>query len=239
LSTQIFQKIIFIAAIVACDKKRICARDVIISPQRICSQEKTKVKKILMAASLAAVFATANAAADVTLHSTATWSAQAQKDSRSGLVVTPLSSLNFMYGEGLNVFNTQDGAFDITIEGQESATDFELSAKLISNTLTNLGGDGSTLNVGVSWNGTALSSASETVLVNKTKNAGLENLLADGAYNGTERVSDHSSFKFSIASATTDGSTPVSNFPPLRNGVWSGEVMVQFTATWTMPAATP
>ena len=90
------------------------------------------------------------------------------------LVVTPLNSLTFQYAEGLNAFNTQDGAFDITIQGQESATDFELTAQVISNTLTNASGDASTLDVGVAWNGNALSSSAETVLVNASSTSGVE-----------------------------------------------------------------
>ena len=60
----------------------------------------------------------------------------------------PLNSLTFQYAEGLKAFNSQDGAFDVTIQGQETATDFELTAQIISNTLTNASGDASTLNVG-------------------------------------------------------------------------------------------
>lgn len=138
--------------------------------------------------------------------------------------------------EGLNGFNTQDGAFDVTIQGQESATDFELTAQVISNTLTNASGDASTLNVGVAWNGQALSNSAETVLVNAASTSGLESLLADGAYNGAERVSDQSSFKFSIASATSDGSTAVTDYSALPDGYWTGDVKVQFNATWTTPA---
>lgn len=105
------------------------------------------------------------------------------------LVVTPLNSLTFQYAEGLNGFNSQDGAFDVTIQGQETATDFELTAQIISNTLTNASGDAYTLNVGVAWNGTALTNSSDTVLVNSSS-TGLESLMADGAYNGADRVSD-------------------------------------------------
>lgn len=39
------------------------------------------------------------------------------KDTTSMLVVTPLNSLTFQYAEGLNGFNSQDGAFDVTIQG--------------------------------------------------------------------------------------------------------------------------
>lgn len=196
------------------------------------------MKKILLVASLASVFATANATADVIASATASWDATATKDTTSMLVVTPLNSLTFQYAEGLNAFNSQDGAFDITIQGQDTATDFELTAQLISNTLVNASGDASTLNVGVAWNGTALSSASETVLVNKSKTSGLESLLADGAWNGTERVSDQSNFKFTIASATVDGTTPATDYSTLPDGYWSGDVKVQFNATWTTPDTT-
>ncbi len=41
-------------------------------------------------------------------------------------------------------------------------------------------------------NGNALSSSAETVLVNASSTSGLESLMADGAYNGAERVSDQS-----------------------------------------------
>ncbi|POT58515.1 fimbrial protein [Citrobacter amalonaticus] len=193
------------------------------------------MKKLLLVASLASVFAAANAMADVAASATASWDATATKDTTSMLVVTPLNSLTFQYAEGLNGFNSQDGAFDVTIQGQDTATDFELTAQIVSNTLTNVSGDDSTLNVGVAWNGTALSNATETVLVNASSTSGLESLMADGAYNGTERVSDQSSFKFTIASATSDGTTPVSDYSALPDGYWSGDVKVQFNATWTTP----
>ena len=138
------------------------------------------MKKLLLVTSLASVFVAANAMADVTASATASWDATATKDTTSMLVVTPLNSLTFQYAEGLNAFNSQDGAFDVTIQGQETATDFELTAQIISNTLTNASGDASTLNVGVAWNGTALTNSSDTVLVNSSSTSGLESLMADG-----------------------------------------------------------
>lgn len=195
-----------------------------------------KMSKLFVVASLASAFTASNAFADVTASATASWDATATKDTTSELVVTPLTSLTFQYAEGLNAFNTQDGAFDVTIQGQESATDFELTAQIVSSTLTNASGDASTLDVGVAWNGTALSNSAETVLVNSSSTSGLESLMADGAYNGTERVSDQSSFKFSIASATSDGSKAVTDYSTLPDGYWSGDVKVQFNATWTTSA---
>lgn len=55
--------------------------------------------------------------------------------------------------------------------------------------------------------------------------------MADGAYNGADRVSDQSNFKFTIASATSDGSTPVTDYSALPDGYWTGDVKVQFNAT--------
>lgn len=195
------------------------------------------MKKLLLVTSLASVFVAANAMADVTASATASWDATATKDTTSMLVVTPLNSLAFQYAEGLGGFNSQDGAFDITVQGQETATDFELTAQIVSNTLTSLSGDTTTLDVGVAWNGTALSNSTDTVLVNSSSTSGLESLMADGAYNGTERVSDQSSFKFTIASATSDGTTPVTDYSSLPDGYWSGDVKVLFNATWTTPSA--
>lgn len=197
------------------------------------------MKKILLVVSLASIFVTTNAVADVTASATASWDATATKDTKSMLVVTPLNSLTFQYAEGLNGFNSQDGAFDITIQGQDTATDFELTAQIINNTLTNASGDASTLNVGVAWNGTDLSNSTETMLVDKTHTSGLESLTADGAYNGSERISDQSNFNFTIASATVDGTTPVKDYSTLPDGYWTGDVKVQFNATWTTPNTTP
>lgn len=194
------------------------------------------MKKILLVASVFSIFSTANAVADVNASATASWDATATKDTKSMLVVTPINSLTFQYAEGLKGFNSQEGAFDITIQGQETATDFELTAQVISNTLANSSGDPSTLNVGVDWNGIPVSKTAETVLLNKQKTSGLESLMAEGAYNGAERVSDQSAFKFTIASATIDGNTESKDFTTLPDGYWTGDVKVQFNANWTMPA---
>ena len=55
--------------------------------------------------------------ADVTASATARWDATAVKDTTSAIVVTPLRSLSFQYAEGLESFNSQNGAFDVTIQG--------------------------------------------------------------------------------------------------------------------------
>ena len=58
--------------------------------------------------------------------------------------------------EGIKGFNSQKGLFDVAIEGDSTATAFKLTSRLITNTLTQLDTSGSTLNVGVDYNGAAV-----------------------------------------------------------------------------------
>ncbi|KLO03298.1 fimbrial protein, partial [Morganella morganii] len=119
------------------------------------------MKKHLIVAALIASFSGISAvqAADVTAQAVATWSATAKKDTTSKLVVTPLGSLSFQYAEGVKGFNTQKGLFDVAIEGDTTATAFKLTSRLVSNTLTQLDNSGSTLTVGVDYNGEAIEKA--------------------------------------------------------------------------------
>lgn len=180
---------------------------------------------------IAASFATAANADTRVAQATATWQATAIKDTTSMLVVTPLKSLTFNYAEGQKSFNQQNGAFDIAIQGQSGATDFKLSSKLIANTLARTTDD-STLTVGVKWNGEDLSKTTDVVLIDTSKGltSGLDNLAADGVYNGSERATDRGEFTFVIAGAQAAGAT--ADFKSLADGVWDGDVKVQFTATW-------
>ena len=184
---------------------------------------------------LSASLVTTSAFADVTASALAKWDATAKKDTTSSLVVTPMKSLNFQYAEGVKAFNSQSGAFDVTIQGQDGATDFALTSKLITNTLSRTD-DTSTLDIGVAWNGEVLKKDAETSLIDTAKNvsAGLESLAQSSAYAGNGRTSAQSSFEFTVASATSDGQT-VANFDTLPDGTWNGDVAVQFTATWTAP----
>lgn len=116
------------------------------------------MKKKVLAIALVTVFTGMGVAqaADVTAQAVATWSATAKKDTTSKLVVTPLGSLAFQYAEGIKGFNSQKGLFDVAIEGDSTATAFKLTSRLITNTLTQLDTSGSTLNVGVDYNGAAV-----------------------------------------------------------------------------------
>lgn len=194
------------------------------------------MKKQILAITLMTAFMGINAvhAADVTAQAVATWSATAKKDTTSKLVVTPLGSLSFQYAEGVKGFNTQKGLFDVAVEGDTTATAFKLTSRLVSNTLTQLDNSGSTLTVGVDYNGEAIEKAQDTTLIDtKTgKLGGNLNALSQG-YKTTGRTTAQDAFTFSIIGGTTDGTTQVTDYSTLPEGIWSGDVSVQFDATWT------
>ena len=192
------------------------------------------MKKIVLAGVAAATLISSNAMADVTASATASLDASATKDTTSALVVTPLKSLNFQYAEGIKAFNSQKGAFDITIQGQSGATDFTLTSQIVSNTLSRTT-DASTLAVGVNWNGNALNKSTPVTMIDTSNNisAGLDALAVATAFAGADRVSTQGNFDFTIDSATSDGST-AAEFKDLTDGYWSGDVRVQFNAVWTI-----
>ncbi|WP_241571684.1 common pilus major fimbrillin subunit EcpA [Rosenbergiella nectarea] len=173
-------------------------------------------------------------AADTSAQAMATWSATAKKDTTSKLVVTPLGSLDFQYAEGIKGFNSQKGLFDVAIEGDNTATAFKLTSRLVTNTLTQLDTSGSTLDVGVDYNGTPVVKNSDTTLIDTSagKLGGNLSTLVNG-YNKTGRSTAQDGFTFSIVSGTTDGSKAVTSYSDLPEGIWSGDVSVQFDATWT------
>ena len=197
-----------------------------------------RISSVLLSGIIASSFATFANADTRTAQATATWQATAIKDTTSMLVVTPLKSLTFNYAEGQQSFNQQNGAFDVAIQGQSGATDFKLTSKVIANTLSRTT-DNSTLKVGVKWNGTDLDTATETTLIDVAGGltSGLDNLAADGVYNGSDRATDRGEFTFVIASAESAGAA--AEFKDHADGVWDGDVKVQFTANWEGTFVTP
>jgi len=189
---------------------------------------------VILAVAAALSIASTASAAEKTASATATWQATAIKDTKSMLVVTPLKSLTFNYAEGQQSFNQQDGAFDIAVQGQEGATDFQLTAKVVTDTLTRTTDD-SELTVGVKWNGSALSKSDATTLIDfgKGLTAGLDSISQQTAFGGDARATDRGVFNFNIASAKADSANVA--FTELADGVWDGDVKVQFTAVWTLP----
>ncbi|MVT06040.1 fimbrial protein [Enterobacter sp. 10-1] len=190
--------------------------------------------KMLAAALITTFCVGAVQAADVTAQAVATWSATAKKDTTSKLVVTPLGSLAFQYAEGIKGFNSQKGLFDVAIEGDATATDFKLTSRLITNTLTQLDTSGSTLSVGVDYNGASVEKSADTIMIDTANGVLGGNLSAlSNGYDQTGRTTAQDGFNFSIVSGTLDGTTDVTDYSTLPEGIWSGDVSVQFDATWT------
>lgn len=173
-------------------------------------------------------------AADTTASANATWRAVAKKDTTSKLVVTSLGGLNFNYAEGTKKFNTETGLFDITISGDTSAKGFKLTSKLINNTLAQPT-TASTLFVGVDYNGSAITKETETIIFNTdTKLDPASHLhVFSTTYNKSGRTSSQDLFTFSITGGTDANGEEIKDYTKLPEGLWSGDVTVQFTATWT------
>ncbi|WP_299998515.1 common pilus major fimbrillin subunit EcpA [uncultured Cedecea sp.] len=194
------------------------------------------MKKNIIAIALVTAFSGMGIAqaADISAQAVATWSATAKKDTASKLVVTPLGSLSFQYAEGIKGFNSANGLFDVTVEGDETATDFKLTSRVLTDTLTQLDQSGSTLKVGVEYNGEAVTAASPLVMIDTANNIMGGNLSSlSNSYNQAGRTSAQDGFTFKIISGTTDGTTAATEFSSLPEGIWSGDVSVQFDATWT------
>ncbi|WP_447835582.1 common pilus major fimbrillin subunit EcpA [Aeromonas salmonicida] len=188
------------------------------------------MKKTLIALVVAGMGIT-SAQAAVEASAVATWQATAKKDTTSALVVTPLTSLAFQYAEGIKGFNTVNGLFDVAIKGDASATSFTLKAKKLSGTLNHLSG-GSTVDVGVMWQGTPVATSAYTTLIDTEAGITGGNLspLADAFQDDTQRTTAQGTFSFNIEKATVNGTEAA--FDTLPDGLWSGEVNVEFVANW-------
>ncbi|MCE9935553.1 common pilus major fimbrillin subunit EcpA [Aeromonas salmonicida] len=193
------------------------------------------MKKTLIALALVG-FAVSSAHAAVEASAVATWQATAKKDTSSDLVVTPLGSLAFQYAEGIKGFNTVNGLFDVTVQGHSGTTEdpitaFTLKAKKLSGTLNHLGG-GSTVDVGVFWMGQPVAATAYTTLINTTAgiNGGNLSPLAQGFNVNGQRASAQGAFSFNIDRATVNGTNAA--LTALPDGMWTGEVSVEFVANW-------
>lgn len=173
-------------------------------------------------------------AATTSTQALATWQATAKKDATSKLVVNPLGSISFQFIDGVSGFNTQKGLFDVSIEGDNTATAFKLTSRLVNSTLKRADMSGSTLMVWVDYNGTAVTKDADTTMIDTAQGKVLGNLnsLSTG-YNTAGRKTAQEGFTFSIVSGTDASNTVVSDYSDLPDGIWSGDVSVQFDATWT------
>lgn len=186
------------------------------------------MKKTIFALVLAGMAATSvNAATEGS--AIATWKATAKKDTTSNLVVTPLGSIEFAYAEGIKGFNTVNGLFDVSVKGDAQATDFTLKAKKISGKLNHLGG-GSNVEVGVLWQGKPVATDTYTTLIDTSAgiNGGNLSPIANG-FKGD--VAAQGMFSFLIDSATVGGQS--ASFDTLPDGLFTGEVNVEFVANWS------
>lgn len=166
----------------------------------------------------------------------ASWKTTAKKDTVSKLVVTPLSSISFQYAEGIKGFNTQDGLFNVAVTGEAAATAFELTSRILSNTLIYLGNYASTLSVGVKYYGDEITSSADTVIINTQTNI-LGNKLSviTSTFDRPTRTTAQDAFTFYIRSGTINGTDVAEKFSDLPEGVWLGDISMEFNATWTMP----
>lgn len=74
----------------------------------------------------------------------------------------------------------------------------------------------------------------DTVLIDTANGVFGGNLSAlSNGYNQTGRTTAQDAFTFAIIRGTSDGTTPVADYSMLPEGIWSGDVSVQFDATWT------
>ena len=121
------------------------------------------MKKTLIVLTVAGLGFAAAAQAAVEAKSVATWKATAKR-TPSRRWLSRRSTASFQYAEGIKGFNTVNGLFDVAIKGDASATDFTLKAKKLSGTLNHLSG-GSTVDVGVLWQGAPVSTTAYTTLI--------------------------------------------------------------------------
>lgn len=191
------------------------------------------MKKITLFLAIVAALTTVGSsqAKDMTTQAVATWPAIAVKDTTSQLIVTPIGNLYFQYAEGVKHFNHQQGLFEVALADEGTAV--KLTAKLVSNTLTQLGTSGSTLEVGVKHHGTAITKTAKATLIDTSagiSGGNLKKLSNANPQPGRTSAQDH--FDFSIIGATADGTTTVTDFSTLPAGTWSGDVNVRFDVVW-------
>ena len=86
--------------------------------------------------------------------------------------------------------------------------------------------------MGVLWGGAPVSTTAYTTLIDTAAGITGGNLspIANGFKDDSQRTTAQGSFTFNIESATAGGST--TTFDALPDGLWSGEVNVEFVANW-------
>lgn len=170
---------------------------------------------------------------DVIVQVVAIWSVIVKKDIISKLVVTLFGSLAFQYVEGIKGFNLQKGLFDVVIEGDLTVIVFKLILRFIINILIQLDILGFILNVGVDYNGAVVEKIGDIVMIDIVNGVlgGNFSSLVNG-YNVSNRIIVQDGFIFFIISGIINGIIVVIDYSILSEGIWSGDVSVQFDAIW-------
>ncbi|WP_145552000.1 common pilus major fimbrillin subunit EcpA [Yersinia mollaretii] len=187
-------------------------------------------------------------AVNVTDHATVTWGVSAKKTSTASLAVVADNGgeVEFNFDPVTNKFGMEKSFIDVTIGGDGSSSAFKLVATLGNKILTHDDGANiSTLTVGMLYNlyeATTPTAGSTFTLLNSTDSQSVLNDAMKHLINGTTNPRFKRETKsngadilfFRIESGTANG-TAVPNLYNLPNGNWSGDVTVNFTATWTVP----
>lgn len=170
---------------------------------------------------------------DVIVQVVVIWLVIVKKDIISKLVVMLFGSLVFQYVEGIKGFNLQKGLFDVVIEGDLMVIVFKLILRFIINILIQLDILGFILNVGVDYNGVVVEKIGDIVMIDIVNGVlgGNFSLLVNG-YNVSNCIIVQDGFIFFIISGIINGIIVVIDYSILLEGIWSGDVSVQFDVIW-------
>ncbi|CQD41547.1 common pilus major fimbrillin subunit EcpA [Yersinia mollaretii] len=207
--------------------------------------KKLSMKKNAVAAMVVmSIFAATNVAHAVSVvkTNTATWTVTANKLSSASLAVNATGTLpviafstSNVSGATVSSFSAADAPFEVVLGGDASATAFTLTAMPATGNRLTSTADSSYLDIGVSYNNAIMSSTAQTNLYTNTTTTGsLSNLGNIAVNNGVGVAGDK--FTFQVIGASADGTSTTTNYGSLPNTSWSGNVGVNFTATWTEPA---
>lgn len=185
-----------------------------------------KLIPIVLSGLLGATFAHA---APGSLSSVATWKATAKKESVETFEVTPLSNLNFEYSAENKSFNAVEGLFNINMDGIAKNTpadvsSFNIKVKKLNGSLSHAASD-SKVEIGVTWQGKPVVTTDYTTIVDE--DIDFPTVIQDP---DTGMTYAQSAFTFNVDKATVDGSEV--GFDALPDGTWSGDVNVEFVASW-------
>lgn len=204
--------------------------------------------KVIIAAMVSAFVAIPAAqATNLTDHTTVTWDISAKKTSTATLAVEAANDgeVSFSFDPTTNQFGEEESFINVMVHGDGSATAFKLVATLGDKTLTHDNGASvSTLTVGMLYNvydtttpvfGSSFTLLDSTIPRSVTSDA--MKALINGVnprYKRNTTSTGNDLLYFKVVSGNANN-TAVTDLSKLPNGNWSGNLTVNFTATWTVP----